>query len=89
MSDDTKVVFSLWAVLGFLTLLFATTNGYLFKAQAEARDKQQTENRELCERTSRVETSVIYILKGIERIEEGQKIIISQSKKVSKWPQER
>ena len=72
MPDDTKVVFSLWAVLAFLTLLFAITNGYLFKAQADVRDKQQRDNQEICERTSRVETSVAYIMRGIEEIKDGQ-----------------
>ena len=72
MSEDTKVQFSLWAVLTFLVILGGLSLGYLFDAQGRMRDKQQQDNQEICERTAKLEANIVYIVEGIKELKDGQ-----------------
>jgi len=63
-SEVTGVRFHLWAVLGFLVLLFAICVGFLNAEQRTAAEKQQAT-------TGRVvilETQYSYIIKGLDAL---------------------
>lgn len=60
MPDETKVTFSLYIVLSFLTALGILISGYLNAGQKEIQTKQQ----EICERVVKLETQYTAIIDG-------------------------
>lgn len=68
-NGETRVQFSLWAVLGFILLLGAIVAGYLNAENADIRSKQ----RDVMERVGKVETRLEYIAEGIYELKRGQK----------------
>ena len=71
-NGETKVQFSLWAVLAFVVFLGAITAQFLNAEQKETRTKQ----REVGERVMRLETQFDYVTKGIEELRKGQKEMV-------------
>ena len=69
MTENTRVRFDLWAVLGFLVLLFSLCFGYLFNAQAVSKDERIKSDQAQVERLVRLETQYGSIIAGQDRIE--------------------
>lgn len=64
----TKVRFDLWAVLGFLVLLFALCFGYLFNAQAINKEERVRMDQALYDRVTKIETQYGYIVQALEKV---------------------
>jgi hypothetical protein len=69
MTENTRVRFDLWAVLGFLVFLFSICFGYLFNAQAVSKDERIKSDQAQVERIVRLETQYESIIAGQGRIE--------------------
>lgn len=81
-NDDsaTQVRFDLYGVLAFLVILVGIGMGYLFTAQATAREERTM----VCERVTVLETQYRFISEGIVELKQGQKELTATLKKNGK-----
>lgn len=68
-NGDTKVQFSLWAVLGFLCVIAVILFGDLYGSQRS----NQKANQDVCDRVTKLESNYNFIISGIKEIKDGQK----------------
>ena len=71
-SEVTKVRFTLLEVLTFLVILVGICIGYLFLAQAAAKDERTKQVAAVCERVMKLETQYEFIARGITELKQGQ-----------------
>jgi hypothetical protein len=67
-NGETKVQFSLWAVLAFVVALGFITAQYISAEQKETKAKQQSNT----ERIVCLETQFVNIARGLEELKQGQ-----------------
>jgi prefoldin subunit 5 len=75
-NGDTKIRFDLWAVLSFLVVLVGIGMGYLFTAQATAREDRTKAIQIVSDRVTKLEERLEYIKDGINELKGGQKDLI-------------
>lgn len=71
-NGESKVQFSLWAVLAFIVAIGFITAQFLNAEQKETRAKQ----REVVERVTKLETQFDYVTKGIDELKRGQREVV-------------
>ena len=71
-NEETSVKFNLWAVLGFLTILFLTLMGGLYSLVSTGRAERIANNQIVTERLKRLETNYSFIAQGIAELKLGQ-----------------
>mgnify|MGYP001358255780 FL=1 len=64
MSPDTQIKFNLWAVLGFLVLMGASSFTFLYAEGKETKVKQQ----DVLQRVVVLETNYANIIKGLDKL---------------------
>lgn len=64
MSPDTQIKFNLWAVLGFLVLMGASSFTFLYAEGKETKVKQQ----DVIQRVVVLETNYANIIKGLDKL---------------------
>ena len=82
--DVTKVRFDLYGVLFFLVVLVGIGMGYLFTAQATAREERTKAIQNVCDRVTVLETQYRFISEGISELKQGQKELVYTLKKNGK-----
>jgi hypothetical protein len=76
MTEESKVTFNLWAVLGFLFLTGIASFTYLHAEGRETKVKQQ----DVIQRVVIMETKMQAIMEGINELKTGQKEVIDSLK---------
>jgi hypothetical protein len=64
MTADTQIKFNLWAVLGFLVIMGASSFTFLYAEGKETKVKQQ----EVIQRVTILEANYANIIKGIDKL---------------------
>jgi hypothetical protein len=82
--DVTKVRFDLYGVLFFLVVLVGIGMGYLFTAQATARDERTKAIQNVCDRVTVLETQYKFISEGIVELKQGQRELVVTLKRNGK-----
>src|SRR5512133_3893837 len=77
MTEETKVKFSLWAVLGFLVLIAAILFGDLYLGQRSIQAKSLEMNQAVCTRVTILEESFKAIREDSKDIKAGLKEVVA------------
>jgi hypothetical protein len=76
-NGTTKVRFDLWGVLAFLVVLVGIGMGYLFNAQATAREERTKAIQGVSDRVTKLEERYTFITDGILELKAGQKEVMN------------
>ena len=76
MTEETKVRFSLWAVLGFLCVIAAILFGDLYFGQRNIQAKSLEMNQAVCERVTVLEQSFKYLREDNGDIKQGLRDVV-------------
>ena len=76
MTDETKVRFSLWAVLGFLCLIAAILFGDLYLGQRTIQAKSLEMNQQVCTRVTILEESFRSLREDNGDIKQGLREVV-------------